>query len=170
MVYGKRAASSLYALSETLRRRLARMGTADALAGEADLEEGDGPRGLPENDGGGAEDARAEGGAEALLLAAHGVRRAQGVVVGSLRADEGIRNRLLQAGGDEKVARFLSQLSRRLRYRVGHAARQRRAGDGVVADGAGDFLNDILLDAHVGAPVGRDDGHRIAVVLFEAEA
>ena len=41
MVYGKRAASSLYALSETLRRRLARMGTADALAGEADLEEGD---------------------------------------------------------------------------------------------------------------------------------
>ena len=41
MVYGKRAASSMYALSETLRRRLARMGTADALAGEADLEDGD---------------------------------------------------------------------------------------------------------------------------------
>ena len=39
MVYGKRAASSLYALSETLRRRLARMGTADALGGEDHPEE-----------------------------------------------------------------------------------------------------------------------------------
>ena len=41
MVYGKRAASSMYALSETLRRRLAQMGTADALAGEVDPEDGD---------------------------------------------------------------------------------------------------------------------------------
>lgn len=32
MVYGKRAASSLYALAETLRRRHERMGTGDALA------------------------------------------------------------------------------------------------------------------------------------------
>ena len=39
MVYGKRAASSLYALARTLERRLERMGTADgpALAGDDDV-------------------------------------------------------------------------------------------------------------------------------------
>ena len=41
MVYGKRSASSLYALRETLRRRLAKMGTADVLGGEDDPDDED---------------------------------------------------------------------------------------------------------------------------------
>ncbi|MCY4369241.1 MAG: helicase-related protein [bacterium] len=44
MVYGKRAASSLYALARTLRRRLVKMGTADALSGEDHPEEDDDER------------------------------------------------------------------------------------------------------------------------------
>ncbi len=39
MVYGKRAASSLYALAQTLRRRLVKMGTADSLSREDHPEE-----------------------------------------------------------------------------------------------------------------------------------
>ena len=41
IVYGKRAASSLFALRETLHRRLAKMGTADALGGEDEPEDED---------------------------------------------------------------------------------------------------------------------------------
>ena len=44
MVYGKRAASSLRALAETLRRRLVKMGTADALGGEDQADEDDDER------------------------------------------------------------------------------------------------------------------------------
>ncbi len=44
MVYGKRAASSLYALALTLRRRLVKMGTGDALGGEDHPEEDDDQR------------------------------------------------------------------------------------------------------------------------------
>ncbi|MYB43810.1 MAG: DUF3883 domain-containing protein [Acidimicrobiia bacterium] len=44
MVYGKRAASSLYALAQTLRRRLAKMGTDDALGREDDPEQDDDER------------------------------------------------------------------------------------------------------------------------------
>ena len=44
MVYGKRAASSLYALARTLRRRLVKMGTADALSAEDHPEEDDDDR------------------------------------------------------------------------------------------------------------------------------
>ena len=41
MVYGKRTASSLYALAKTLHRRLVKMGTADSLGGEDHPEEDD---------------------------------------------------------------------------------------------------------------------------------
>ena len=145
-----------------LVRELGRLGQIHT----ARLEEAQAARRLPEARGQSAQHAAPKGGAQVLLLSAHGVGQTQrlrpvgGAGLGLLQeglAHQAVGDDLLHPSGHQQVPQVLAEVPQRLPLMVRHLARQRLRGDGVVADGTGDLLDHILLDGHITPPVrGRD--------------
>ena len=117
--------------------------------------------------GQGFQDAGGQGGAHCILFGGHRVGDAeQGRVAGVRRgaggaqprqirrADQGVADGFLHPGGGQGVAQGILQGRHRVGPVVGNGGGEHRCGHFIVADDADDFLNQILLNGDVAAPVG----------------